>query len=804
MSIATAGACFSTACCPPAVRCCAAPPDDKLKLNPLPVPNRRLFAVSFAQTTAGEAARIPFPVNGDLLKGSQVEGAGGEVEKEEQEQDVNPYAMAVQRPETIELGKSLKDYFEEAKDLIKSSHGGPPLWISPPDCGSPPDTSPLFLYLPGIDGVGLGLIRHHYDLAKMFNTRCLHIPVKDRTSFRGLVQLVEITVREEYRRFPRRPIYLCGESLGACIALAVAARNPEIDLVLILANPGTSFEKSQLRALMPLLELLPNNYQLNVPFMLSLMTGDPLKMFVDNVVRGLPLRRPTGGLEVDVLLPSHIISILFPWPACSSVSQALAEILPKETLLWKLRLLESASSYANARLHAVKAQVLILSRPLWLMIIISSGSSLLPVVYIETFNSIKTNAVNALLSGSSVERISCFQVTRKAKDYVQHCQKVSFGHLMTMAISFSWCLLSLSPLLSVFGRKFTFSNFHMYNTIFVLMQEDGPALVTTIKGSMFYRRGRNRDHISDYIPPTPLEFKKIVDKYRELMVATNPAMFSTMNDGKIVKGLGGIPSEGPVLFVGYHMLLGLEVSQLVTQVLLERNVLVRGIAHPMLFSRLKDGFMPPLSSFDDFRVMGAAPVSGSVLFKLLSSKAHVLLYPGGMREACHRKGEEYKLFWPEHSEFVRMAARFGAKIVPFGVVGEDDYGEVVFDYNDQMKIPYLRNFLESTTEEIPQVRTEADGEVSVQGVHFPILRPKFPGRFYYLFGKPIETQGRKEELSKEREKAHELYLEVKQEVYNCIDYLKEKRESDPYRNVLSRMAYQTIHGFDSPVPAFEI
>ncbi|CAN1126698.1 Phytyl ester synthase 2, chloroplastic [Linum perenne] len=716
MSIATAGACFSTACCPPAVRCCAAPPDDKLKLNPLPVPNRRLFAVSFAQTTAGEAARIPFPVNGDLLKGSQVEGAGGEVEKEEQEQDVNPYAMAVQRPETIELGKSLKDYFEEAKDLIKSSHGGPPLWISPPDCGSPPDTSPLFLYLPGIDGVGLGLIRHHYDLAKMFNTRCLHIPVKDRTSFRGLVQLVEITVREEYRRFPRRPIYLCGESLGACIALAVAARNPEIDLVLILANPGTSFEKSQLRALMPLLELLPNNYQLNVPFMLSLMTGDPLKMFVDNVVRGLPLRRPTGGLEVDVL--------------------ALAEILPKETLLWKLRLLESASSYANARLHAWH-------RPLWLMIIISSGSSLLPVVYIETFNSIKTNAVNALLSGSSVERISCFQ-------------------------------------------------------------EDGPALVTTIKGSMFYRRGRNRDHISDYIPPTPLEFKKIVDKYRELMVATNPAMFSTMNDGKIVKGLGGIPSEGPVLFVGYHMLLGLEVSQLVTQVLLERNVLVRGIAHPMLFSRLKDGFMPPLSSFDDFRVMGAAPVSGSVLFKLLSSKAHVLLYPGGMREACHRKGEEYKLFWPEHSEFVRMAARFGAKIVPFGVVGEDDYGEVVFDYNDQMKIPYLRNFLESTTEEIPQVRTEADGEVSVQGVHFPILRPKFPGRFYYLFGKPIETQGRKEELSKEREKAHELYLEVKQEVYNCIDYLKEKRESDPYRNVLSRMAYQTIHGFDSPVPAFEI
>jgi len=40
------------------------------------------------------------------------------------------------------------------------------------------------------------------------------------------------------------------------------------------------------------------------------------------------------------------------------------------------------------------------------------------------------------------------------------------------------------------------------------------------------------------------------------------------------------------------------------------------------------------------------------------------------------QGEEYQLIWPERSEFVRMAARFGAKIIPFGVVGEDDICEV--------------------------------------------------------------------------------------------------------------------------------
>lgn len=40
------------------------------------------------------------------------------------------------------------------------------------------------------------------------------------------------------------------------------------------------------------------------------------------------------------------------------------------------------------------------------------------------------------------------------------------------------------------------------------------------------------------------------------------------------------------------------------------------------------------------------------------------------------QGEEYKLFWPEQTDFVRVAARFGAKIIPFGVVGEDDIGQV--------------------------------------------------------------------------------------------------------------------------------
>ncbi|GLU18722.1 hypothetical protein SLE2022_350060 [Rubroshorea leprosula] len=99
-------------------------------------------------------------------------------------------------------------------------------------------------YIHRIDGTALGLPMHHQKLGKIFEIWCLHIPVKDRTSFPGLVQLVESTVRSEYSRSPNRPIYLVGESLGGCLALAVSNRNPDIDLLLILSNPATSFGKS--------------------------------------------------------------------------------------------------------------------------------------------------------------------------------------------------------------------------------------------------------------------------------------------------------------------------------------------------------------------------------------------------------------------------------------------------------------------------------------------------------------------------------------------------------------------------------
>ncbi|KAL3722932.1 hypothetical protein ACJRO7_035169 [Eucalyptus globulus] len=674
----------------------------------------RRFAVSTEHVSSAAATATTFPSSrpvGFGENGRSPEKHGGTASDQSSS---SPFMEDVE----LESGRErLRRFFDEAKDLTRPD-GGPPRWFSPLECGSRLEKSPLLLYLPGLDGTGAGLTSQYKKLGKVFDIWCLHIPVMDRTSFLDLVRMVERTIKAETNRSPNRPIYLVGESLGGCLALAVAARNPDTDLLLILANPATSFDKSQIQPLLPLLELMPEQLQLSYPFILSLMAGDPWRTFNASTEKGLPPQQTVGELSKDLLtMPSYI--------------SVLADILPKETLLWKLQMLKSASAYTSSRIHAVKAQTLLLT---------SGKDQLLP----------------SLAEGARLE------------DALQRCDL----------------------------RKFDDSGHFLF-------LEDGFDLVTIIKCLSFYRRGKSLNYVSDYLPPTPAEYKKPCESNRWFDEITGPVMLSTLEDGRIVRGLDGIPSEGPVLYVGYHMLLGLELVPMVIRFLNQRNILLRGIAHPMLFEKYRKGQTLEPAFYDTFRLMGAAPVSGTNLFKLLSSKSHVLLYPGGMREALHRKGEEYKLFWPEQSEFVRMAVRFGAKIVPFGTVGEDDFGEVFFDYDDQMKIPYFRDQIRQMTEEFAKVRTNATGEVANQDVHLPWVRPKIPGRFYYCFGKPIETAGRKQEL-KDREKSHELYLEVKSEVEQCMAYLREKRENDPYRSIFSRLMYRATHGSTSEIPTYEL
>ncbi|MED6158322.1 hypothetical protein PIB30_031740 [Stylosanthes scabra] len=511
------------------------------------------FAVSVDRPTAPTSAVTTSPEKTNPAVKLEEEGGRGvdAMVKEEEEERKNRSVFS-----------GMKRFLEESKAIIdeeneNGSGGGAPRWFSPPDtvdCSGSwqMEDPPVLLYLPGIDGVGLGLTLHHQKLKGIFDISCLHIPVFDRTPFTDLMKIVESRVKSEHQRSPRKPIYLVGESLGACLALAVAARNPDIDLVLIIANPATSFNRSQLQLLTPLLEVLPDPRSLGLPELQSSMPGDSERMELGILLKGLPLQNTTRELMEDFINFSPSVPVL-------------ADILPRETLLWRLNLLRSASSYANSRLHAVKAQTLILS---------SEKDELLP-------SKEEGERLRKLLPNSQIRKFA------------------DSGHFLFL--------------------------------------EGNIDLVTILKGTSFYRRGTKHDYVSDYIPPTPTEFQDVLKSYNFLNTMTSPVMLSTLEDGTIVKGLAGLPSEGPVIYVGYHMLLGIELGPLVSRILIERGILVRGIAHPLMFRRNDAGLLPDISSFDNFRIMGAVPVAATNLFKLLSSKSHILLFPGGMREALHRK-----------------------------------------------------------------------------------------------------------------------------------------------------------------------
>lgn len=100
---------------------------------------------------------------------------------------------------------------------------------------------PLFVFLPGMDGTGQLLRAQTEGLELGFDVRCLALPPDDLTSrWDVLAAQVVALVRAELASAPDRPVYLCGESFGGCLALKVALHSPQLFDRIIVINPASS------------------------------------------------------------------------------------------------------------------------------------------------------------------------------------------------------------------------------------------------------------------------------------------------------------------------------------------------------------------------------------------------------------------------------------------------------------------------------------------------------------------------------------------------------------------------------------
>ena len=145
----------------------------------------------------------------------------------------------------------------------------------------------------------------------------------------------------------------------------------------------------------------------------------------------------------------------------------------------------------------------------------------------------------------------------------------------------------------------------------------------------------------------------------------------------------------------------------------KRNIAARGLAHPVVFQagngvgptgppqritkRNKAGPLdqPP----GDFQTFGAVMVTPKNFYRLMATGQAGLLFPGGVREVFHGKGEDYELFWPEKADFVRVAARFNATIVPISAIGAADSANILLSPDEMLNLPFgLGNRLKDSSE----------------------------------------------------------------------------------------------------------
>jgi pimeloyl-ACP methyl ester carboxylesterase len=103
---------------------------------------------------------------------------------------------------------------------------------------------PLLIFLPGMDETGKELLSlETKSLAAGFDVRCLVIPSENFMTWEQLTESTIALIQSELETVSQQSVYLCGESLGGCLALKLIERAPHLVKRLILVNCASSFHR---------------------------------------------------------------------------------------------------------------------------------------------------------------------------------------------------------------------------------------------------------------------------------------------------------------------------------------------------------------------------------------------------------------------------------------------------------------------------------------------------------------------------------------------------------------------------------
>ncbi|GMH67866.1 hypothetical protein TrST_g13528 [Triparma strigata] len=276
------------------------------------------------------------------------------------------------------------------------------------------------------------------------------------------------------------------------------------------------------------------------------------------------------------------------------------------------------------------------------------------------------------------------------------------------------------------------------------------------------------------LPTEEAQRRYIEENIAPIRKKQSPKFYSTNGNNNVIGNLNYLPTPAsgrPILFVGNHQFLGLDVKLVVSEILEKRNYLVRGLGHPVIFG---GGNSTASNNFNnDFIEYGTVKVSPANYYNLMKTKQAMLLYPGGVSEVFHGRDEAYQLKWSEKNDFVRTAAKFNATIVTLASAGSFESYNVVKDAKELLDLPLVGERLANFSASVKGPRAGVN-ETFVAPLAFP---KKSQARHYFLFGKPLET----ENLDyKDLEDCSKMYADVKEQLETDLKRLVDAREEDMY------------------------
>jgi 1-acyl-sn-glycerol-3-phosphate acyltransferase len=232
----------------------------------------------------------------------------------------------------------------------------------------------------------------------------------------------------------------------------------------------------------------------------------------------------------------------------------------------------------------------------------------------------------------------------------------------------------------------------------------------------------------------------------------------------MVTGAQNIPKE-PCLFVGNHSLFALDGAIIRPIFLKELQRFPRAMGDKFLFSIERVASILVKHGI----VMGHPDVCGA----LMDARQDLLLFPGGAYESVKPKSKLYELQWKERYGFVKLAATHGYTIMPFGLVGPDEFYGHLMEGQD-LPDSALGKLLTHLGILDNNIRSDMVPPIPIGSLGTALPKPQ---RCYLGFGKSINLSRHKgKTLSKKTVQA--VRTQVAQEIENQLTELLIKRERD--------------------------